>query len=242
MGCANAKAAGIPSSGKTDYPLEVTDSSDGTNFISNQVPKVVINGGDVLDNEHHINGSADDAEDKANGNADIPGTETFLPPPETPQETEFLTPPDPPKDDKDDREAVADRAAETPVEDGNDAIDDGGDDNGNRQPPNDVTTDEPMPDAGDGVVTDDASEVGVVVADDNANDVTPLDDVAHDAVDRMGPDVVSDAPTGNDLPRDLNEDNGIVPKDIFVDDGLDYDSKKADRQSNAGHDLIVQDA
>ncbi|KAL1420411.1 hypothetical protein MTO96_024237 [Rhipicephalus appendiculatus] len=203
MGCANAKAAGIPSSGKTDYPLEVTDGSDGTNFINNQVPKVVINGGDVLDNGHHVNGGAEDAEDKANGNAGnrVPDASRS-----------------PPKDDKDDREAVADRAAETPVENGNDVSDDGGDngaddngadDNGNRLPQNDVATDEPMPDAGN----------------------------------RTIPDVVSDAPNGNnDSPRDLNEDNDIAPNDIFVDDGLDYDSKKADRQSNVGHDLIVQDA
>ncbi|XP_075728855.1 uncharacterized protein LOC142771262 [Rhipicephalus microplus] len=246
MGCANAKAAGMPSSGKTDYPLEVTDGSDGTNFI-NQVPKVVINGGDVLDNGHHVNGGADDTEDKANGNADIPGTETFLPPPETPQETEFLTPPDPPKDDKDDREAMADRVAETPVDDVNnvddDAVDNGADDNGNRLPHSDVATNELTPDAENGVVTDDAGAVDVVVADNNANDITPLNDVANDAGNRTRPDVVSDGPNEkNDSPRVLNEDNGIVPNDIFVDDDLDYDSKKADRQSNAGHDLIVQDA
>ncbi|KAL3259798.1 hypothetical protein MRX96_046338 [Rhipicephalus microplus] len=175
------------------------------------------------------------------------GPRRSCPPPETPQETEFLTPPDPPKDDKDDREAVADRAAETPVDDVNnvddDAVDNGADDNGNRLPHSDVATNELMPGAENGVVTDDAGAVDVVVADDNANDITPLDDVANDAGNRMRPDVVSDGPNEkNDSPRVLNGDNGIVPNDIFVDDDLDYDSKKADRQSNAGHDLIVQDA
>lgn len=164
---------------------------------------------------------------------------------------EFLTPPDPPKDDKDDREAVADRTGETPLDNGNHVTDDDGDnaadDNGNRLPPTGLTTDEPMPDAGDGVVTEDA---GVVVADDNANDVTPItdvptdggSDVVRDAGDRTSPDVISDAPRGeNDAPRDLIEDNDIAPNDIFVDDGLDLDSKKADRK-NSGHELIVQDA
>ncbi|XP_050030904.1 uncharacterized protein [Dermacentor andersoni] len=251
MGCANAKAAGVPTSGKTDYPLEVTDGSDRTNLINNPVPKVVINGGDFLDNEHHVNGTAD-AEDKANGNTDPPGTETFLPPPDTPQEVEFLAPPDPPRDDKDDREAVADRTGDTPLDDGNHVTDNdnAADDNGNRLPPNGLTREDTMPDAVDGVVTDDASEVGVVVADDNANDVTPGNDVTtdggsdvvRDAGDRTSPDVTSDAPNGeNDAPRDLIENSDIAPNDIFVDDGLDLDTKKADRK-NSAHDFIVRDA
>ncbi|XP_077495220.1 uncharacterized protein LOC144106320 [Amblyomma americanum] len=260
MGCANAKAAGIPASGKTDIPLVVTDGSDRPNYINNPLPKVVINGGDVLDNDHDV--KTTDAEDKTNGNTDPPGTETFLPPPSPPQEVEFLTPPEPPKDD--DKEAVAHSAGETPVDDENHVIDDdynnsadvngrrtATDDNGNQLPPNDVTTpeaDEPMPDAGNGVVADDpvGNDVDVMsggVNDDvmPGNDVTT--DVVSDAVDRISPGVVSDDPKGkSDAPADANEDDDTAPNDIFIGDGLDYDdSKKADRNHGV-HEFIVQDA
>ncbi|XP_077547229.1 uncharacterized protein LOC144159539 [Haemaphysalis longicornis] len=261
MGCANAKAAGVPVTGNGDLPLEVTDGSDRANY---PLPKVVINGSDFLDNDHHV--KATDAEDKVNGNIDPPESETFLPPPEAPQEAEFLAPPEPPQDD--DKVAVADRVGETPIDDGNDVIDDiinsviddnqgTADDNGNQVPPSDATTqdqneDEPMPEAGEGSIADHAAgnDAEVKVEDNADDDIRPEGDVVTDletgviadADDRIsagdGSDHTKDM---NDAPRDIIGDNDTLPNDIFVDDGFDYNKKKVDRNNDV-NELFVQDA